>query len=636
MASHCYLPIIYSVVLSDRDQAPKIQDYGAIGDCRTVALVSRYGSIDWLCWPSFDSPSIFAALLDRDRQKAGYWAIAPIAAHKFEHAYVRDSNVLETRFTSATGSATLTDLMPVASEAFKRRNLIPDHELLRQIKCTEGHVEVDVQFCPRSDYGSTPVRMRSNPWGWRMDVGRGIYTLRSSIPLAIDDLGARARVSLKPGDVLQFSLTYSEESPTVLPALGERAQMAINRTVAWWQQWANISSYKGPYREAVARSALALKMLAYAPSGAILAAATTSLPERIGDSLNWDYRYCWLRDASLTMRALVGLGYMDEAESFVNWLLQATRLTQPELRILYSVFGRIAPVEKELKNLSGYCDSRPVRIGNGAREQLQLDVYGEVIDASAQYAQHISRFDRSTQKVLIGLGKYVAANWNMPDEGIWEPRSGRRNHTYSRLLCWTALDRLLALDEKKIISGAPRELFTRERDRIRRQIEMRAWNQKLQSYVSTLDGDDLDASLLLIPWYGFEDACCPRMQSTYRAVRKYLGAGDTLLFRYQREPAEGAFGICGFWAAEHLALSGCLKDAHRQFHQLLKYGNGLGLFAEEVDPHTGDALGNFPQAFTHVGLISAALTLEEKERGQEHPAARTGADVRSSSPGAAA
>jgi len=636
MASLRRLAIIYSVVLSHLDQAPKIQDYGAIGDCRTVALISRYGSIDWLCWPSFDCPPIFAALLDHDKEKGGYWVIAPVEVHKFEHAYVRNSNVLETRFICSSGSATLTDLMPVASEAFKRHNLIPDHELLRQIKCTVGQVEIEVRFCPRSNYGSTPVNIRSNPWGWRMDVGRGIYTLRGSIPLFIDDSGARATASLKQGDVLQFSLTYSEESPTVLPALGERARNAIERSIAWWQQWANISNYKGPYREAVTRSALALKMLAYAPSGAVVAAATTSLPERIGDTLNWDYRYCWLRDASLTIRALVGLGFMDEAESFVSWLLQATRLTQPELRILYSVFGRIAPVERELKNLSGYCDSSPVRIGNGARDQLQLDVYGEVIDASAQYAQHISRFDRSTQKVLIGLGNYVARNWDRPDEGIWEPRSGRRNNTYSRLLCWTALDRLLALDEKAVISGAPRELFRRERDRIRRQIETRAWNQELESYVSTLDGDDLDASLLRIPWYGFEDACCPRMQSTYRAVRKHLGAGDDLLFRYRREPSEGAFGICGFWAVEHLALSGNLQEAHREFDQLLKYGNGLGLFAEEIDPRTGDALGNFPQAFTHVGLISAALTLAEKERGQEHPAAKTGSDVKSSSPGAAA
>ncbi|HEY5028280.1 MAG TPA: glycoside hydrolase family 15 protein, partial [Candidatus Angelobacter sp.] len=280
---------------------------------------------------------------------------------------------------------------------------------------------------------------------------------------------------------------------------------------------------------------------------------------------------------------------------------------------------------------SGYSASRPVRIGNGALHQLQLDVYGEVIDASAQYAGHMGRFDRSTQKVLIGLGKYVAHNWDVPDEGIWEPRSGRQNHTHSRLLCWTALDRLLALEEKGILSGVPRDWFTRERERIRQQIERRAWNERLQSYVSALDGDKSDATLLRLPWYGFEKAHSERMKGTYRNVCDKLGGNHGLLFRYERQTAEGAFGICGFWAVEHLALGGgTLQQAHQNFQELLNYGNDLGLFAEEVDSDTGDALGNFPQAFTHIGLISAALTIEEQERGKAHPAVHTGADVRAS------
>lgn len=584
--------------------------------------------MDWLAWPRFDSSSIFAAILDQD--KGGYWSIFPAGPSQSERAYVRGSNVLETYFITPAGRATLTDLMPVASEEFKRQHMLPDHELLRQVICTEGEIQLEVAFCPRPYYGSTDGQIKSlGVQGLRIDVGRGAYFLRSSVPLRVHGNEARAEISIRAGDVIQFSLSYSEESPAVLPALGESARASIERSVRWWQDWAEQAKYQGPYRDAVVRSALALKLLAYAPSGAITAAVTTSLPERIGADLNWDYRYCWLRDASLTVRALLGLGYMEETESFMTWLLHATRLTQPQLRVLYNVFGEMAPREYEL-DLTGYFGSRPVRIGNGARHQLQLDVYGEVIEAAAQYAQRHGHFDRTTQKVLIGFGKYVATHWNGPDEGIWEPRSGGANNTHSRLLCWTALDRLLALSDKGLLDGVPRQQFELERGLIRRQIENRAWNESLQSYASVLDGDSVDSTLLRIPWYGFEEAQSPRMMSTYRRIRQELGAGDSLLFRYRSQPPEGAFGICGFWAVEYLALGGgTLKDAYDLFDQLLKYGNDLGLFAEEIDPGTGDALGNFPQAFTHIGLISAALTLEEKERGEAPPAVQTGENVRS-------
>ncbi|HET7873264.1 MAG TPA: glycoside hydrolase family 15 protein, partial [Terriglobales bacterium] len=286
-----------------------------------------------------------------------------------------------------------------------------------------------------------------------------------------------------------------------------------------------------------------------------------------------------------------------------------------------------APQERSLDYLNGFCGSRPVRIGNEARDQLQLDVYGQVIEASAQCAQQQCEFDRMTQKVLVGFGNYVAANWDRQDEGIWEPRTGRRNNTHSRLLCWTALDRLLALEKKGIIREVPRRHFERERERIRKQIEERAWNPRLESYVSTLDGDQLDATLLRIPWFGFEAADSERMQSTYHCVRETLGAGNGLLYRYSRQPAEGAFGICGFWGVEYLALGGgTLEQAHRYFQSLLGYANDLGLFAEETDPSTGEALGNFPQGFTHIGLISAALTLQEREQGEAHPPAQTAED----------
>jgi GH15 family glucan-1,4-alpha-glucosidase len=612
---------------------PKIKDYAVIGDSRAAALVSRRGSLDWLCWPRFDSTAIFSALLDPE--KGGHWSITPTSPCRFERQYIPNTNVLETRFICGSGQAVLTDLMPVASEQFKRSAMMADHELVRRLVCTEGEIEVRVEFRPRAAYGEQPVKMRDHgKLGLRFESGGGVYWLRCNRPLQVESDRVQGTISLKRGETLEFSFSYAEESPAVLPALGERVHAAIARSVEWWQQWAARSSYQGPYREMVTRSALALKLLAYAPSGAVTAAATTSLPERIGDTLNWDYRYCWLRDASLTIRALVGLGYMDETESFLTWLLHATRLTQPELRVMYDVFGGIAPREHELDFLSGYFDSRPVRIGNGARHQLQLDIYGEVIEGTAQFANVHGTLDRATQKVLIGLGKHVARHWDSPDEGIWEPRGRRENHTHSRLMCWTALDRLLALGEKGILDGAPREEFLRERERIRQQIETRAWNEKLQSYASTLDGDGVDATLLRIPWYGLEGAGSNRMKLTYRRICEQLGTGDGMLYRYARQPAEGAFGICGFWAVEYLALGGgSLREAHGLFDRLLSYGNDLGLFSEEIDSATGDALGNFPQAFTHVGLISAALTLEEKERGEPHPAEETGANTKSAGKG---
>jgi GH15 family glucan-1,4-alpha-glucosidase len=598
----------------------KIQDYGIIGDCRSVALVSKYGSIDWLAWPRFDSPSIFAALLDP--AKGGHWSIAPADTFQANRDYIRETNVLQTRFLTAGGEVLLTDVMPVTSEQEKARQLWPDHELVRTIQCTGGELEVGIELVPRANYGLRGVQIRDiGKLGLRMEVGSGAYWLRSSVPMTVEKCRAWATVRLKKGEEAQFSLTYSEESPTVLPLLGREVKARVAESVEWWQRWAKTCRYDGQYRDSVVRSALVLKLLSYAPSGAITAAATTSLPEIAGGDLNWDYRYCWLRDASLTIRAMLGLGYTDEAESFITWLLHATRITQPKLRVLYSIFGEIAPRERVLRYLTGHENSKPVRIGNLAREQLQLDIYGEVIDSAAQFARETKYFDKTTQSVLLGFGRQVAKSWDQPDEGIWEPRTGRKNHTHSRLMCWTALDRLLEMSRKGWVEGVPVDLFTRERDRIREQLEARAWNDSKQSYVSILDGDSADATLLRIPWYGLERADTPRMRSTYAQVRRELGAGNCLLYRYHREPPEGAFGICGFWAAEFLAIGGgSLQEAKECFEQLLQYGNDLGLMSEETDPNSGEALGNFPQAFTHVGLISAALSIREREKGEAHPA----------------
>jgi GH15 family glucan-1,4-alpha-glucosidase len=593
-----------------------IGDYAAIGDGRSVALVGRDGSIDWLCWPRFDSPSLFGRILD---PSAGHWRIAPVAPTRTERHYIENTNVLQTRFDTGTGSLVLTDLMPVASEKEKERLLLPEREILRLIECERGEVEIEWSFEPRPGYGlgTTAVR-RAGQLGFRAQTGMGLLTLRTDLPADYSDgrIGGRARLSA--GAAAYSSLTFAADGPAALPPLGEWSRAALDRTVHWWQSWVASARYDGPCREAVIRSALALKLMVYAPSGAVVAAPTTSLPERIGGPHNWDYRFCWLRDASLTVRALTGLGYMDEAHAFVNWLLHATRLTRPELRVLYDVYGNPPPDERTLDRLSGYQGSRPVRVGNLAVDQRQLDVYGEVIDAVAHFVQAGGSLDRETQGVLRSWGEYICRHWDEPDEGIWEPRSGRANHTHSRVLSWVALDRLLQLHAKDHVRWAPAAKLAENRDAIRRQVETRAWNPALESYVAEQDGDRLDATLLLLAWYGFEPPDSERMDKTYRRVRERLGAGDGLLYRFNADtPGEGAFGICSFWAAEYLALGGgTAEEARGLFERLCRYANDVGLFAEEIDPGTGAALGNFPQAFTHVGLINAALTLSRRLEGE--------------------
>jgi GH15 family glucan-1,4-alpha-glucosidase len=595
-----------------------IGDYAVIGDCRSAAIVGRDGSIDWLCWPRFDSPSIFGAILD---PAAGRWRIAPVGSFRAERQYIQDTNVLQTRFETGAGTLVLTDLMPVADEKEKDRFLMPEREILRIIQCERGEVELELEFDPRPGYGLDRRRLKNaGPLGIRVETGTGLLVLRTDIPLQLESDGvAWGRTRLSAGSTAYASLIFASDGPAVLPPLGEWSRAALERTVGWWRGWVSQIQYDGPRRESVIRSALALKLMVYAPSGAVVAAPTTSLPERIGGPLNWDYRFCWLRDASLTVRALLGLGYPDEAHAFTCWLLQATRLTQPELRVLYDVHGNQPPPERILNRLSGYRGSRPVRIGNAAMVQRQLDVYGEVIDAVTHFVREGGTLDRDSERLLCALGEYVCRHWDDPDEGIWEPRSGQRHNTHSRVLCWTALDRLLHLHVQDHLGDAPLEKFLQNRDAIRRQVETRAWNPELQSYVARLDGDELDATLLLLAWYGFEPADSERMRSTYQMIQARLAAGDGLLYRYHTgdSPGEGAFGICCFWVVEYLALGGgTAEEARELFERLCDYANDVGLFGEEIDPITGAALGNFPQAFTHVGLINAALSLAKRLAGE--------------------
>jgi GH15 family glucan-1,4-alpha-glucosidase len=585
----------------------RIDDYGLIGDGRSAALVSRAGSIDWLCWPRFDSAPIFAALLD---ERAGRWQLAPVAAARVTRRYVDDTNVLETRFATNAGSVVLTDSMTVAHE--RDKGLLSDHELLRDVRCERGEVELALAIEPRP--GFEPVRGTLHPTlGLRWQIGSQLLALRGDVPIAAD---GTARFRLRAGESATFSLAF-DSGPAVLAPLGARARERIARSVAWWREWAGRSCYAGPDRDRVIRSALAIKLMGFAPSGAIIAAPTTSLPERIDGPLNWDYRFCWLRDASFTARALLALGYVEDAVAFCSWLLHTTRLTSPELDVIYDVYGRRPPREIVRDDLTGFHGSRPVRLGNAAAKQLQLDMYGEVIDATAQIASVVGPLDRDTQHLLRDFGDYVCAHWRMADQGIWEPRGAPEHHTHSRLLCWVALDRLLQLHDRGSLAGIDVDKLADHREAIRSDIETHAYDAVRGCYTSAFGNPELDASVLLMTYYGFHPATSRRMRSTFARVCERLSAGPGLLYRYEESlrNGEGAFWICSFWAVEHLAMGGgTLEEARAFFSAACSYANDLGLMAEEIEPRTRESIGNFPQAYTHVGLISAALSLEQCAR----------------------
>jgi len=613
-------------VHSTRPYAP-IADYAVIGDCRSAALVSRDGSIDWLCWPRFDSPSIFAALLDATR--GGRWSVRPAGRYTSARRYHPGTNVLETRFHAAEGVLRIHDFMPVAGERQRRAELRPDHQLLRLIECVGGEVEIEMIFDPCPDYGR--IRPRPVPGaglGWRWAWRGGLLTFRTDLaaaPGADGDL--RAATTLRAGDRRCAALSFTRGDPAVLPVLGDHAWALLSESIRWWQDWAACSRYDGPYADAVLRSALTLKLMTYAPSGAVVAAPTTSLPEQPGGARNWDYRYCWLRDASLTLQALFDLGHAEEASAFMSWLMYTAGPARPNIRVVYDVFGGTRLRERELPGLEGYGGARPVRIGNDARGQLQLDVHGEVIDAAYHFVRRGGRLDRTMTALLVGIGNAICRRWREPDDGIWEPRCPRAHHTYSKAMCWAALDRLLRLHAERHIE-VPAARYERVRAEIRAAIDAHGRDARTGGFVAVFGGEQVDASLLRLARIGYVRPDDPSMVATAARVEADLGV-DGLLYRYRDADdglpgGEGAFGICSFWAAAYHALSGDLDRAAAAFEHVLRYANDVGLYAEEIEPATGAALGNFPQAFTHVGLIDAALSLEHavgRRRRPGHPPA---------------
>jgi GH15 family glucan-1,4-alpha-glucosidase len=604
-----------------------IGDYAIIGDSRSAALVSREGSIDWLCWPRFDSRSCFGRLLDETR--GGYFSIKPDIPFRVARRYVDGTNVLETTFITEKGSAVLLDLMPALAEDQKSATLLPFRELFRRLRGTGGDVPIRVEFVPRPDYGRTVPRLDVRGDCVACTKGPEVWHLRSNIALTSTGPGAAgSSFTIRDDESVDFALSYETHAPSVYPQIGSSADVMVENSIAFWQRWSSSLTYDGPYRDAVLRSALALKLLAYAPSGGIVAAPTTSLPEWPGGVRNWDYRYCWLRDASFTVAALYDCGFEIEGAAFVGWLLYSTRLTQPNLQILYDVFGESRLPERLLDHLSGFAGSRPVRVGNDAHAQFQLDVYGEVLGAIEEYTERSGELSRDAQRVARKLADVVTKRWREPDSGIWEKRSGRHQHVHAKIMAWAALDSAERLVKKGLLHADPAR-WSAAKDEIKREVLGRGFNSELNSFVGEYDGRELDASLLYVSRVGFLEGDDPRLLGTIDAIRRELGASD-LIYRYRTAktddglPAgEGAFLPCSFWLVEALAIAKRMDEARELFEQLLARANDVGLFSEEAG-ESGELLGNFPQALTHVGLLNAALRLEE-------PKAKRGKQTRSAS-----
>lgn len=601
-----------------------IGDYAIIGDCRSAALISRDGSIDWLCWPYFGSPSVFAALLDE--LVGGRFALRPRGPYRSERRYLPDTAVLETRFITADGELVVTDCMPVTSEDRKRHTLLPEHELLRIAECRAGSVELEVVYAPRPDYGRARPTLRQRGPGMIACPRRStMLLLDASVPLSIDDAVGTATCAMKAGDVNMFSLTFCVREPAMIAGLGEVARVRLDETVAWWQAWADRCSYDGIYRDELVRSVLTLKLLTFAPCGAIVAAPTTSLPEEPGGERNWDYRYCWIRDASMTVTALVQFGYAREAAAYIAWLLHTTRLTAPSLHTIYDVFGHPHLPERTIESLAGFRNSRPVRIGNEARSQLQLDTYGELITAVADYLERGGEIGPSSRRLLVGFGELVCERWREPDEGIWEPRNGRRHNTFSKVMCWAALDQLIRLHDDGVLE-VPRDRFQNERHIIANTIEARGYDAARNTYVAHFGSAEVDASLLLMPYYGYLDYRDPRAIGTRIRIEADL-ARDHLVARYRHEDGlrgtEAAFGACSFWRVSALAAQGHDERARTHLEALLGCANDVGLFAEELTWDRGAPMGNFPQGLTHLGAVGAILSLRAEERLHDRATRRT-------------
>jgi GH15 family glucan-1,4-alpha-glucosidase len=583
-----------------------IAEHGVIGDLRTVALVGTEGTIDWYCPGRFDAPSVFGSILDA--ANGGYYRIAPAGTGwTSKQLYFPDTNVLITRFLAPEGVTEVIDFMPVSQPG----------RLVRRVLGIRGELPMRIEVEPRFDYArashTTTVDDRDAIFG---TSGQQL-ALASRIPLARTEHGVSAGFSVPADESVTFVLDDGETRCGSSEA--ELRQLFVD-TVSYWLDWLKQSRYTGRWREAVNRSALTLKLLTYEPTGAIVAAPTTSLPEQLGGPRNWDYRFTWIRDASFSLYALLRLGFTSEAEAFMGWLTDRVRDSRGRkggpLQIMYGIDGRADLEEFELPHLEGYRGSAPVRVGNGAADQLQLDIYGELMDSVYLYNKHGKPIYHETWDELQQIVEWVCENWDARDEGIWETRGGQQNFVYSRLMTWVAVERAVRIAQQR---GLPGDVirWSQARDAMYRQIHTRGWHPERQAFVQHLDTDVLDASVLLMPLVKFISPTDPRWLSTLDAIEREL-VSDSLVYRYNVSASpdglvgeEGTFSICSFWYVEALTRSGRVDHARLAFEKMLTYSNHLGLYSEEIGP-SGELLGNFPQAFTHLSLISAAVNLDRQ------------------------
>jgi GH15 family glucan-1,4-alpha-glucosidase len=585
----------------------QIRDYAAIGDGRTIALVAPDGSIDWLCLPDLDSPSVLGALIDAER--GGRFLLEPEVPYEASRRYLPDTNVLETTFATSAGHVRLTDAMTLPSG-----DLSPYRELVRRVEGLAGMVPLRWRIEPRFGYGAAKTRVERRAGIPVALSGRDALAL-CSWEAGEPEYGEQAitgRFKIGEGGSSLLVLSAAHQEPLVLPSR-EDAEVRLQETARSWREWAPAREYSGPWREAVIRSVLALKLLVFAPSGAIAAAATTSLPEEIGGERNWDYRFSWPRDAAFTLQALLALGCAPEARAFFSWILHASQLTHPRLQVLYRLDGR-AEANEEALSLAGYRGSRPVRVGNGAADQTQLDVYGELLEAASRFASATGGLDRDHGRRLAELADFVCESWEQPDAGIWERRSEPAHFIQSKMMCAVALGRACELAERQLLPAKHGERWRREQERIREFVETRGYSERKRAYVQSAGEEELDASLLLAVLAGYDQPRAPRLLDTVDAVRRELARGP-LIHRYLGEdglPGEdGAFVACSFWLVEAYARQGRLEEAAALMDELVPLANEVGLFAEEIDPATGDFLGNIPQGLSHLALINAAVSIEE-------------------------